>query len=1072
MQSRVVEEQQSFKPKILIVDDVLANIMVIEGFLNTLDVEMDRAFSGFEAIEKIKVTEYAMVLLDVQMPELDGFKTAEIIREELGEEHLTIIFISAVYNHNYYYQKGLDTGAVDFITKPLISNVFLGKVKIFLKLYEQRKELEREVEERKKAAESLKESHNAIQTILNNIQVGIYVSDDDTNKIVFANRFGRKKYGKNIIGKSYDKVLNINEGEKDSSSSNDIHTDKEGHFFHLFENSIKWVDGRASKLNVEVDITDKIQAEQEMIRTHKNFVELFNNSPDAVYVESESGVILDANKAACKLNGYNDLRGVPVTDLAPESMKSDILASYKKWFTGEKTFIESKVLRKDKTEIPVELMGKVINFNNERALLVTVRDVSDRAKAHQAILDREQRFRVLFEKIPTVAVYGLNSKKEIIYWNKASENFFGYSKESAIGQKLDQLLVAEGDRSTIAENIKRVLNGENLPPEEIYLLRKDGGILPVSSSYVLLSNSAGEKEVYSIDIDLREKDKVQLLQQSRLQLTEFINQISSGFINITVGEIDATITRAIEAVSSFAEVESSYIYLLDPHGRELTLSHSWSASNSENIEDKIIVDAVDGLNNFIDEVSNKGLEIYPGSTHKNYFPELMETMSINSYVHIPMFVDHLFVGFIGFGTPVHEKSWDDHTIYAFKLIAQITINALERKKADKKLIETHHRSKESDRLKTAFLANMSHEIRTPMNAILGFSSLLSDPDNTGAEQEQFINHITSNGNSLMTLINEILDISKIEAGQIQIKKTTFSLGTLIGEAVTEANKRKKYQGKQSIEIVSNFDNIDSEQSVETDQTRFKQVLTILLDNALKYTKEGRIEINIIKSTEQLIQFQVSDTGIGIPEEMQQIIFDTFRQVEESHTRQYGGTGLGLAIAKYLVNMMGGDIWVESTPEHGSNFFFTLPVSHIEIAESIHIPESSAQINGQKWSDKYIIIAEDVEANFELMEALLKKTGINILWAKDGSEAVKIFTWNKKIDLILMDIQMPVLNGLEATRQIKKVDPDMPVIALTAFTLSENQEKIFDAGCDSFLAKPIKQYELLDMIEKYSEHQNL
>lgn len=1075
MQGNSNTRQESFRPKILIVDDTLSNILVIEGLLKSLQVDFDRAFSGYEAIEKVKENEYAMLLLDVQMPELDGFRTAEIIREELEEHHLTIIFISAVYNQNYFYQKGLETGAVDFITKPLVSQVFISKIQIFLKLYVQRKELEWQVEENQKANALLRQSNLAVEKILNNIRVGIYVSDKESNEIIFANRYGQKIHGSNIIGKPYNEVLNIEditngseESSEDESRSHDIYSNKEGRFFHLFENGIKWIDGRQSMLNVEVDITDKVEAQKEMINSHKNFAELFNNSPDAIYVEDEAGTILAANKAAHETHGIDVLAGLHVTAIAPAHMRENINAEYSKWFTGEITYKESKVLRKDGVEMPVDISGKIITYNNSKALLVIVRDITDRQNALQALVDSEQRFRTLFEKIPTVAVYGINENREVIYWNHASENFFGYTMNEAIGRRLEDLIIPGNDQANINEIIDLILDGKkDTTPKEYHLLKKDGSVIPVSSSYVMLKNTSGEKEIYSIDIDLKERDKAQVLQKSRLQLTEFINQISYGFINITINEIDATITKAIEAVSSFAEVDNSYIYLLDEQGHSLEISHKWTSLTKNNLKPVIAIDEVKGLSNFIDELTSTGLEVYPDGQNTVYFTDLMHSMNIESYVHIPMFVNHLFIGFIGFGTSVKGKKWDDHTIYAFKLIAQVSINALERKKAEKTLRETYKRSQESDRLKTAFLANMSHEIRTPMNAILGFSSLLSDPEITSEEQKTFINHINNNGSSLMTLINEILDISKIEAGQIQIKKTKFDLNESINDIMVESEKHKVYQNKNDINITTSFEGIASDLTIETDQMRFKQIVMILIDNALKYTKQGSVKLQIIRLDENLLQFEVADTGIGIPQEMQALIFQSFRQVEETHTRQFGGTGLGLAIAKHLINMMGGEIWVESREGAGSHFFFTLPLA--EKASDVAKPKPAQhglKTKTSRWENRYIIIAEDVEANFELMQALLKKTGINILWAKDGTEAIKIFTWNKKIDMILMDIQMPVMNGFEATQHIKALNPDIPIVALTAFTFAENQEKIFQAGCDSFLPKPIKQNELIEMIDRY------
>jgi CheY-like chemotaxis protein len=372
---------------------------------------------------------------------------------------------------------------------------------------------------------------------------------------------------------------------------------------------------------------------------------------------------------------------------------------------------------------------------------------------------------------------------------------------------------------------------------------------------------------------------------------------------------------------------------------------------------------------------------------------------------------------------------------------------------------------------------MSHEIRTPMNAIIGFSDLLNNPDLKSEEKVKFIQVIQESGGRLLHLIDDILDISKMESGLLTISKVKCSVLKLLSEQVMTFNDLKIKMEKEKVEIRLDKNAIRQDFTLITDPFRFKQILTNLVDNALKYTESGFIEIGYSilyakqpkkkrKAGEALsfIRFYVKDTGIGIPEDHIDYIFERFIKVEDK-TKLYGGTGLGLTITKTLVNLMGGEIWVESVVDQGSTFYFTLPfeASYKEIKDiglKDKIPDKF------EWTDKVILIAEDEESNYSLLEHILKKTKVLLLWAKNGKEAVDMCRSNKNINIVLMDIKMPEMDGYTATRLIKKIRKDMPVIAITAYAAEGEKEESSKAGCDEYMAKPIKVDELLQLIDKY------
>ncbi len=355
-----------------------------------------------------------------------------------------------------------------------------------------------------------------------------------------------------------------------------------------------------------------------------------------------------------------------------------------------------------------------------------------------------------------------------------------------------------------------------------------------------------------------------------------------------------------------------------------------------------------------------------------------------------------------------------------------------------------------------------------MNAILGFSELLSMSDLSIEERNEFIKLIQTNGKTLLNLINDIIDIAKIEAEQLYTHTTEFSINNLLEDILKTHIEIKNNQDKSEIEIILSIPNPESDFIIISDQDRINQVVSNLVGNALKYTIKGEINFGykmIKENNKELIQFFIKDTGIGIPSNKIDVIFERFRQGDDSYTREYGGTGLGLAISKNIAKLLNGDITVESKEGQGSAFYFTIPFENSKKTKYIE-GKKPIQTTSIDLTDTTILIAEDVESNFRLLETYLHKTKAKIIWAKNGQEALDECLKNKSIDLILMDMQMPEMNGYEATQLIKSIRPDLPIIAETAFALAGDQEKILEAGCDDYLSKPIKANELYEKLKKH------
>jgi PAS domain S-box-containing protein len=384
----------------------------------------------------------------------------------------------------------------------------------------------------------------------------------------------------------------------------------------------------------------------------------------------------------------------------------------------------------------------------------------------------------------------------------------------------------------------------------------------------------------------------------------------------------------------------------------------------------------------------------------------------------------------------------------------------ERKKAEEDLIRARDKAEESDNLKTAFLHNISHEIRTPMNAIIGFSALLKEPNLDTHNQHSYIDIINQSCDHLLGVVSDIIEISNIETGSILINKKEINLNKTLKNLVAGYNK----DSENNIRIKCETGLPEDFATIMTDSDKLIKILSNLLKNAVKFTDKGEVEVGYTLKDEQL-EFYVSDTGIGISPEQHSKIFERFYQVESTIARKYEGTGLGLPISKAYVELLGGKIWLKSEPGKGSVFYFTLPYIHTgatDISGSNGLFLKREKSNG----DKTILIAEDEENNYMLLVKLLSSAKIKLLHAKNGKEAVDFCESVKDIDLILMDIKMPVMDGYSATQEIRKIYPDLPVIALTAYAFEADREKAISCGCNEYLSKPVKKELLLETVYKY------
>lgn len=411
-------------------------------------------------------------------------------------------------------------------------------------------------------------------------------------------------------------------------------------------------------------------------------------------------------------------------------------------------------------------------------------------------------------------------------------------------------------------------------------------------------------------------------------------------------------------------------------------------------------------------------------------------------------------------------------------ISGMILDITDRKLAEQRMKDYQHellqaklKAEQSEKLKTAFLANMSNEILTPMNSLVGFTDLLSGTDLSTEKLTKYAEQINTSGNQLVNLIDNIIDIAKVESGEVTIKLTECRINHMLLDLYADYDQQMKETGKEKVSLSLKRANKDGDFTILTEPYRLKKILSNLISNAVKFTDSGVIEFgyNIVNESDTdgnpMIQFFIKDTGKGIPEEKLSMIFDRFRQSRESYTKLSDGAGLGLPVSKAYIELLGGRISTKSEIGSGTEFYFVLPYKPVKVGEQIEVIDETSDTL-LNWENKKILIAEDVESSWWYFQTILRKTKAQLIWAENGKDAIEKLLQHKDVDLILMDLRMPVMSGYDAVIEIRKMNKDIPIIVQTAFAREEDREKIRETGCDNFIVKPVKKEALIDLMAHY------
>jgi len=632
-----------------------------------------------------------------------------------------------------------------------------------------------------------------------------------------------------------------------------------------------------------------------------------------------------------------------------------------------------------------------------------------RKAIEKTLIESEKRFRIMFELSPAGIIL-INEQGGIIEVNSAFCKTLGYTKKELIGKNI-RFFAAQEKQGEIEKNISVILSGKTLI-HEVTNTRKDGSKCIVALYETLINLPDGTPGILTVSNDITERKRAQ---ERMLTLSRALESIGECISITDYNNILIFVNKAFCKTYGYTEEEII--------GKDISVIRS--PSKNESPAEKIISDTI----------------------HGGWTGELINIKKDGTEFPIELSTSHI----------------RDENGNSIALIG-IAVDITERKKVQTELINAKEKAEESDRLKSAFLANMSHELRTPLNAIIGFSGLIAEsgPDKNTVDYSQVI---LKSGQHLLSLVEDIFDTTMIETGQVKINYEETYLLSLLNEVGEAMQIERITENKNDVEIYLNLKEIGSQMSLVTDRRRLKHIMMNLMRNALKFTDKGVIEYGYKKLDENgknFFQFYVKDTGIGIDKKYHETIFNIFRQVDDTPTRKFGGMGIGLSISKKSVELLGGKIWVESEPSIGSTFFFTIPVRE-DIEKNINKSDEKILRMEKKFDGQTVLIAEDEQSNFDFLKILLTRMNIRVLWAKDGLEAISMCENDPSINLVLMDIKMPLLNGYEATRIIKKKRPELPIIAQTAYAMTADKLEAEKAGCDGYLSKPIKIHQITEIL---------
>jgi len=866
-----------------------------------------------------------------------------------------------------------------------------------------------------------------------------------------------------------------------------------------------------------IDITREKHIQQELIKSKEFLQMIIDAIPDPLFVKNSKSEYILLNKALTKFIGkeYDEIIGKTDTDIFPKDLAEDYLLSDKVVLDKNSEYIYETGFVDEAGNHHVLYVKKAsFDANDGNYVVGIVRDITELKKMQEAIashrdqlskeveqatknllqinkeledeieerkmieanLDKERLLlNSLIDAIPDL-IFIKDYEYRYTMVNKAFEKFTNLDRDHILS-KTDAELFDEHTANGLFDKDKFVIQS-NQPARYEYWFNKTNGEQLIYDIYKIpfIDKNTNILGLVGIMRDITQAKQIQLETEKEDRIFKAIAEISTALLeNYSFRNI---LQQIVVTLGEVVEVDRAYIYekyyqaetnrelfrlTYEYYGKGLQSQMHLGELQALSIEETIpsIVKPL-CLKQPINVIVSK----LPGNEQN-----MLIEHEVKSFLIIPIVVKEKLWGFIGFDSVKYERDWTVKEISILSIAANAIGSAIEREEDIELIRQTSEAAVAANKAKSEFLANMSHEIRTPMNAILGFSELLKEELGDNPKYSDFITGITNSGKNLLELINDILDLSKIEAGKMEIKYEAVNLRDIIDEIRDIFSIKTTEKGLA-------FDIIYDEKlpkSLILDATRVRQILFNLVGNAVKFTDKGQIRVVVASKDPDKegskidIILKVQDTGIGIEKSQQEIIFEAFQQKEGQSTRKYGGTGLGLSITKRLTEMMGGKIFLDSTPGIGSTF--TVELYGVRIAAGMNTRRESKIVQSVKYNFEggKILLVEDVDTNRQVIEYYLKPYNFKIVEATNGQEAIEILE-KFSPDIIFMDLHMPIMDGYTA-RKIIKSNPatsHIPIIALTASAIKEEVDEILEMF-DGYLRKPVTKQQLLNELARFLRH---
>jgi PAS domain S-box-containing protein len=1070
---------------ILVIDDKIDNLIAINAIISDAfpNVEVITSTSGEEGVKLAISGEPDVILLDIVMPGMDGFEVCRQIKGIKSLDNIPVVFVTALKESRENRIRALNAGAEAFLSKPIDDTELTAQIRAMLKIREaninkrdeklrleslvakRTENLERELRERIAAEILLRKSEERFRLLIEQMEQGLAVHEiilNDTGVPVdyrfldinpgFEKHTGLKR--ENLIGRTVLEVLPNTErywieryGEV-ALTGTPATFDEFSRELNRYYSVVAYRPQKNQFATVITDITEYKLAEKKLLTSDK----IYNHVLDMICVAGFDGYFRDLNPSWERELGWSkeELLSKPWLHFVhpddkerTESVRSTII-------DGKELYMfENRYICKDGSI--KWLSWNSYPYPKENIMFGVARDVTESKVAAEELIKRESLLNQIFDVLP-IGLWFADKDGKLLRGNPAGVKIWG-AEPSVLP---DDYGIFKARRLPSGEEItaddwalaRTISTGEVIKDEMIEIKAFDGKKRVILNYTVPIIDGEGTIQgaiVMNNDITDRKRDED--IQQILYEITKY---------SIVAKSLEELLVVVRRELSKILETKNFFVALYN---------------KEKNVLRKVFFeDEKDDFTEWDADKSLSGYVVKRGTTILLNREEIVQFARENQvsllgtlsecWLGVPLKSNNECVGVIVVQSYEDSTAYDSRNARMIEMIAHELSVVLERTNMIRNLIISKERAEESDRLKSAFLANMSHEIRTPMNGIMGFLQLLNDIELSGEDRQYYFDIINKSGDRLLSTINDIIEISKIESGQLPVHKSRVNIEEIIRYHYEFFRKQTDEKG---LKLIVNEQVKGEDAFIISDHHIIDGILTNLIKNAVKFTDNGYIEFGNLLRDDKLV-FYVKDSGSGIPPDRVDSIFERFVQADLDYTRPHEGSGLGLSIVKAYISLLNGDIWLDSVLGEGSTFWFSIPYIPAQY-DSPELENSSSTVP-QNNSRIQILIVEDDLLCSKYLETIIIKEGLGVIHAKNGEEAVRLMEADPKISMILMDLRMPVMDGLEATKKIREFNKSVIIVAQTVNALPVDRKIALNAGCNDYLSKPIIEETLKSMLNKY------